>query len=58
MAEKFDLYWDASRPVLHEVLRAGMWSQGDDDEYDALTFEDMEPPTGLPPVRIRADNRQ
>jgi hypothetical protein len=33
MAEKFDLRWDDARPVLHEVLRAGVWVQEDDDAY-------------------------
>ena len=36
MAEKFDLYWDATRPVLREVLRPGVWVQAEDDEYVAL----------------------
>ena len=39
MAEKFDLYWEASRPVLREVLRAGVWAQAEDDEYVALLTE-------------------
>ena len=39
MAEKFDLYWDASKPVLREVLRPGVWVQAEDDEYEALLAE-------------------
>ena len=36
MAEKFDLWWDPARPVLHEVLRAGVWVQDEDDAYIEL----------------------
>ena len=39
MAEKFDLFWDPARPVLREVLRAGVWVQAEDDEYVEVLTE-------------------
>ena len=33
MEEKYSLAWDPSRPVLHEVLGAGVWVQAEDDAY-------------------------
>lgn len=32
-AAKYELAWDPSRPVLREVLRAGVWVQDEDDAY-------------------------
>ena len=39
MDEKYSLAWDATRPVLHEVLGAGVWVQADDDAYLAELAE-------------------
>lgn len=48
-ASKYDLAWDPTRPVLREVLRAGVWVQAEDDAYlhDLAELLRTAPPTGF-----------
>ena len=39
MDDKYTLAWDSTRPVLHEVLGAGVWVQAEDDAYLARLAE-------------------